>query len=1040
MSDEKTNPEAKSSIKSVYWRSPEEKEGVLNQDDLNQDIQKALNTQEQDSGASRRSFLKLAGFSLAATVAGCSRGPVMHAIPYLVSPEEIVPGLSYQIATTCAGCTAGCAALATCRDGRPTKLEGNPRQSWSGGLCAVGQASLLPLYDSHRFSESMRSKKTEARREFSAITWKKADEEIREQLAAIQGAGGNIRILSGTITSPSTLAAIDTFLSGFEKSGHVMFDPLSASSILEAHERTHKTRVVPHFRFDRAKIIASFDADFLGTWISPVEFSKAYAKGRNPDSSPTVFSKHYHFESRMSLTGSRSDHRAVVAPGELRDAIVFLWDVISRKAGIENTLPITPVSNKVEESIQSLSTELWKHRGQGLVISGSSDPTLQTLINRMNHALGNYGKTLDLARPSLQKKGNDRELTQLITDMQEGSIDALIVQGVNPAFDLPPEAGFVSALKNVKLVIRLSPYQDETSQLSDYVCAESHSLESWNDTEAIRGSYSLTQPTVPPLQSARTLRETLTRWQGRTTSDRDLVREYWRREIWPTVPMTSFPSFESFFQKSLHDGCYEHEGSSGAKAPAWVDSDLVAPKESVKPKAGELGLILYSKLAMLDGSHAHNPWLQELPDPVTKVSWDNYACLSPKTAKAKNLSQGDTVIISSAGGTQIRLPVQLQPGQHEDVVAVALGYGRSGTERFHGIGPAWLEAKPSVGSDGRVGKNASVFLTLLSGELGNNGVSVTLKPDGGRSELACSQDYHSLTVPPHLAPKGGEVRDAVRSTTLSEWKNDPDHAIGEHHDHDKSLWKDDHLHPGARWGLAVDLTACTGCSACVVSCQAENNIPVVGKDEMRRHREMHWMRIDRYYQGEGTDIETVHQPMMCQHCANAPCETVCPVLATVHSKEGLNQQVYNRCVGTRYCANNCPYKVRRFNWFDYPREDRLQNMSLNPDVTIRSRGVMEKCSLCVQRIQGAKAEDRRNGNENGVETIEVACQQSCPTSAIIFGDLNDPESKISRSVATKRSYTVLPELNTKPGVFYLAKVSNQDQHNDPTTSAHPTSG
>jgi molybdopterin-containing oxidoreductase family iron-sulfur binding subunit len=448
---------------------------------------------------------------------------------------------------------------------------------------------------------------------------------------------------------------------------------------------------------------------------------------------------------------------------------------------------------------------------------------------------------------------------------------------------------------------------------------------------------------------------------------------------------------------------------------------------SVPPETPGLTLVLYPKLSQLDGRHAHNPWLQELPDPVSKVSWDNYACLSPARAETLGVADGDLVRLSVGEGEILELAVLVQRGQHDDVVAVALGYGRIGTDRFAGVGPDWLEGKPTVEAGGVVGVRAANCINLRAGNLRYDVPGLAIEPIGGRRDLASTQDHHTMVVPAHLAPAGGEVRDAVRTAVFADFKHDPEHALSHgHHFPEAELWEDDHDAGGHRWGMAVDLTSCIGCAACAIGCQAENNVPVVGKDEVLRHREMHWMRIDRYFSGEGDDVTAAHQPMFCQQCDNAPCESVCPVLATVHSSEGLNQQVYNRCVGTRYCANTCPYKVRRFNWFDYPREDELANQVLNPDVTVRTRGVMEKCSFCAQRIQEAKSEAIRRGTPLLDGDIQVACQQSCPTRAIEFGDLADPESRVSKLAERRRSYRVLEELNVKPSVNYLARIRNQE--------------
>jgi molybdopterin-containing oxidoreductase family iron-sulfur binding subunit len=437
-------------------------------------------------------------------------------------------------------------------------------------------------------------------------------------------------------------------------------------------------------------------------------------------------------------------------------------------------------------------------------------------------------------------------------------------------------------------------------------------------------------------------------------------------------------------------------------------------------------LILYPKVGLFDGRPALNPWLQELPDPVTKVTWDNYACLSPDAAEKLGIEQGDLVRLH-VDGVSIELPVLIQVGQHDKVVAVALGYGRAGTDRFAKVGPQWIEARPTVGPNGSVGVNAAQLLAFDAGTIGYTRTGVRVESTGGRRALATTQQHHSLSVPAKLAMPGTEYRPIVEQTTLDSYRLDPLSGAAHHHHFEGELWPDDHPYPGHRWGMVIDLNKCSGCSACVVACQAENNVPVVGRDEVLRSREMHWIRVDRYYDGGADGVTALHQPMLCHHCGHAPCENVCPVLATVHSEEGLNQQVYNRCVGTRYCANNCPYKVRRFNWFEYSRPDRLENAALNPDITVRSRGVMEKCSFCIQRIQEATLEAKYRGEEITDDMVQTACQQSCPAGAIVFGDMNAPESAVAIAAKAGRHFQVLAELNVHPSVGYLRVVHNRKE-------------
>jgi molybdopterin-containing oxidoreductase family iron-sulfur binding subunit len=519
---------------------------------------------------------------------------------------------------------------------------------------------------------------------------------------------------------------------------------------------------------------------------------------------------------------------------------------------------------------------------------------------------------------------------------------------------------------------------------------------------------------------------------GEPSDARTIVRDVWQRALYPRR-LADVP-FDVFWDTAVHDGFVE-------VAPAPVTSKPFSMPVSAGPStdrtgANALALVLYPKTALLDGRHAHNAWLQELPDPVTKVAWDNYACVSPSTAARLDLETGDVVRVAAAegGDAAVEVPVLVQPGQHDAVVAIALGYGRTGTDRFAHVGPQWFEAVTSVGDNGLVGVNASPLLDRMGTTLRYAGRPVSLTKTGRRRSLASTQLHHTISVPASLAPAGAARRPVIEETTIDAFATDPAAGAQPQPASTGELWPPDHAYNGHRWGMVIDLNACTGCSACVVSCQAENNIPVVGRDEVMRHREMHWLRIDRYYAGSDAAPDVVHQPMLCQHCENAPCEVVCPVLATVHSSEGLNQQVYNRCVGTRYCANNCPYKVRRFNWFDYPREDRLQNLVLNPDVTVRSRGVMEKCSFCIQRIQEAKLEGRRLGKTIEDGDVQTACQQSCPARAIVFGDLNDPSSEVARLAGDPRRFRVLEELNVRPSVAYLRLVRNRQA--PPDEGAH----
>ncbi|HUO84683.1 MAG TPA: 4Fe-4S dicluster domain-containing protein, partial [Thermoanaerobaculia bacterium] len=958
-----------SDIEQKFWKGLEEREPAS----------EPVETSDPGSDLDRRSFLLAAGFAAGgAFVSSCSRSPIEKAVPYLTAPEEIVAGKAYWMASTCGGCSAGCGTLIKCRDGRPIKLEGLPEHPLSqGGLCAVGQASVLELYDAKRFDGPLIGGKP--------ARWNEIDPAIVRDLSAIRERGGKIRILTGTLNSPTSRRMIDRFVESLPGARHVAFDPLSASAILDAHTRTHGARLLPRYRFDRATVVASFDADFLGTWISPVEFTAGYQARRRVDPAKPSMSWHIQFEPRMSLTGTNADERVRIRSSEITPILSRLRDLVqARRSG--TAAPERRIEGvKVElprQTIKKLADRLWEARGASLVVSGSQRLDDQVLINEINTLLGNYGRTVDLDGRSYQKNGNDVAVAELLAELRAGTVDALFIAGVNPVAELPDQEALVRALARVPLLVSMASGREETSLLAHYVCPEPHFLESWSDVAPAGGVFAVIQPAIQPLRRTRTLAESLAAWMGEPRSAYDLIRATWEEEVYPRRE-GALVSFQSFWDQTLHDGFV-----SVTPAPAAT----VAPAAPASPVAetlsGDFELVLYPTVGILDGAHAHNPWLQELPDPVTKVTWGNYCSLSPVTARKLGIADGDVVALES-GSLRAELPALVQPGQHDGVVAVALGYGRIASERFSDVGPRWLFGKRTIEQGTRLGVNAAPFLRFDGQSLRYSRGGVTLRKTGRRHQLASTQMHHSLDVPEHLAPEAGAHRPIVQVAALPAFAANPHAGAPEHHHPEGTMWAE-HEYPGPHWGMAVDLSACTGCSGCVIACQAENNIPVVGRDEVLRQREMHWIRIDRYYSGDGSDVQVVHQPMLCQHCDNAPCETVCPVLATVHSSEGLNQQVYNRCVGTRYCANNCPFKVRRFNWFDYPHEDRLARMVLNPDVTVRSRGVMEKCSFCVQRIQEAKHEAKRKGEPLPDGEVRPACEQSCPAKAIVFGDVADP--------------------------------------------------
>ncbi len=931
----------------TYYRSIEE-------------LETAPVVQELDDGrheTDRRDFLKLAGFSLAALgAAACQRPVAEKAIPYLTTPEEIVPGRAYYLASTCHGCPARCGILVKCRDGRPIKIEGNPDHPLSsGGVCAVGQAMVLGLYDSLRLGAPVLQGK--------ASDWKSVDTFIAQKLATAK----RVRVVSSTLTSSTTNRVIDDFLARFEDGKHVIYDMPSCSAIADAHEQTHGVRAVPHYRFDKADVIVSVDADFLGTWISPVEFTKQRSSRRNAAS----MNWHAQLEGRMSLTGSNADQRLRIDPRYTGLILTHLAVLLGAPDNGMAPLPFKPII------LERIAQRLRNAKGASLVVCGSTRLEDQILTNAINELLGNYGATLDIVAPSYQRQGSDRDLAQLVADLAD--VDALFILGCNPVYDLPNGDEVARQLAPVPLVVTFASHADETSKHAHAVCPDHHPLESWDDSEPVAGVYAVTQPAIAPLRNTRAAIESFATWSGKRDTAYNFIKS----------------QFAGDWDKTLHDGyALRHPERSEGSPNAQRHRNLSPVLASAAQDDGKFTLVLYPTISMLDGRHAHNGWLHELPDPISKITWGNYACISPATAKKLTLSDGDVVQISN-----VELPAFVQPGQHDNVVAIALGYGRIGTDRFAKTGPRWLLRQTFL----KPGETVGTRVVQLA-----NHDRVTITRTGRKNLLASTQLHSSM-----------EGRAPVEETTLTESRTSNEQQAPSN----SSLWptkpKGEH-----QWALVVDLTKCTGCSACVIACQAENNVPVVGKDEVVREREMHWIRIDRYYSGEGDDVSAVHQPLMCMHCSNAPCETVCPVLATVHSSDGLNQQIYNRCVGTRYCANNCPFKVRRFNWFDYPHEDRFANLALNPDVVVRSRGVMEKCSMCVQRIEEARIEAKQRGGAIPDGAIRMACEQSCPADAIVFGDLNDPKSRISAARKDRRHYRLLEELNVQPAVGYLKLVRN----------------
>lgn len=1002
-----------------------------------------------EAPSSRRDFLKYLGFSTAAAaVAASCELPVKKSIPFLNKPEDITPGMADYYATTFTSGGESIPVLAKVRDGRPIKIEGNNLSTFTGGgTSARVQASVLDLYDTARLRFPIANG--------NAISVEDADKMVQSALAGIGGLP--VVLLTSTITSPTALQVIQGFLAKYPGSRHVQYDGISYSGMLQANEASYGKRVIPGYRFDNAKVVVSLGADFLGTWVSPVEFQRAFAKTRRVTPSNTEMSKHYQFESFTSMTGSNADYRYTHRPSETGAVALGLLNAI-------NGQPVSGVNDKVKQGIAKAAADLKASAGAGLVVCGSNNPDIQVIVNAINEAIGANGKTIDWTSVNNTKKGIDTEFATLVADMDAGRVGAVIVYDVNPAYDYIDAKRFANALKKVKLSVSFNDRKDETSELCKFIIPSNHYLESWGDAEPKAGYYSLMQPTIAPLFKTRQYQESLLKWSGSTETYETFFRNYWNGRL----------GSAELFNKALQDGVIEPTEAPVAGTSAFNGGAVAAASAAIAAakKGGKIELALYETVAMGNGRQGNNPWLLELPDPIARTTWDNFAMISVQLGKEllgidiSNVREMDkyevepkkTVLSLKVGNKEITLPAIIVPGLNENTIAVALGYGRSASsgkdeDTAQNIGRA------AVGA----GKNAFALATF-------NGKTV----DYIATDVAVaktSEKYVLAQVQVHNSYEGRH--EVVKELTLDQYKKNPNTVLDarakelepwgglEKFESDGTLYPV-YDKPGAHWGMSIDMNACFGCGACVVACIAENNIPVVGKSEVARYHDMHWLRIDRYFSGDPNDpqsVQTVFQPMLCQHCDNAPCENVCPVAATNHSSEGMNQMVYNRCIGTRYCANNCPYKVRRFNWADYTgadsfkdnqlksgvgklddavhmMNDDLTRMVLNPDVTVRSRGVIEKCSFCVQRTQAGKLQAKKENRPLADSDINTACAQACPANAIVFGNVNNSATNISKNRFENKSrlFYVLEQLHTLPNVNYLAKVRNTDV----LTALHPT--
>lgn len=966
-------------------------------------VEDVLNEAGLSTKTPRRDFLKALGFGLGAvTLAACERTPVHKAVPYVIKPEEITPGIPNFYAST----FNGQSVLVRTREGRPTSISANPNSiGLNQGTDATTAAAVLDLYDM--------SKLENPKLDGQDVDWKKMDATVIAALDKAAAAGKKITVVSSTVNSPSTLAALAKLGAKYPTTSHVQVDPVSYSGIIEANRASFGKAVVPTYHLKNANVVVSVAADFLGTWVAGEEHTQDYIKNRDYKSLKNgKMSRHIQFESGLSMTGSNADVRIAIKPSEEGAVLISLYNAITGQSlagGVTN--------KKAQTAITLAAKELTGLKGSALVVAGSNDVNVQLLVNAINSNLGAYGDIIDLDNYSKQHQGSDAGFQEFLKSAAAGQVGVAMFLNSNPVYDYFKSEDVKAALAKVDFSLSFSDRADETASELKAIAPTCSFLESWGDSSSREGYYSVVQPTINLIFNTRQAEQSLLVWSGDTTSIHDFVKQNWEENIlvgtgkaWKDVLQAGF-----IYKGTEKGGAYSAQVDVSAVAAAVVANG--------KAVAGEVELKLYESTGMRDGRYANNAYLQELPDPVSKVTWDNYAAINPKFAEEIGVSENGTVKVE-ANGYEVELPVLMQPGQALGTISIAVGYGRT-----------------KVGKAGNnVGKNAYPFARLVNGTIQFESKATVTKASR-TYELAQTQTHHTI-----------EGRNIIRETSFAKYLKDPNSESGRFADSHKTydLWNK-YESPGHKWVMAIDLNACTGCGSCIVACNVENNIPVVGRDEVRRRREMHWLRIDRYYTLESAngklteekliakdadldyeDVTVVHQPMLCQHCDHAPCETVCPVLATVHSSEGLNHMAYNRCFGTRYCANNCPYKVRRFNWFNYWNDSRFDNylnneftqLVLNPDVTTRSRGVMEKCSMCIQRIQSGKLQAKMENRKLKDGDVKVACQEACSANAIIFGDINDPESEVSKALRNERVYYVLEEINVQPNIGYMTKVRN----------------
>ena len=1001
-----------------------------------------LEKDTKNSGVSRKSFLKFMGAAGVMAGAACRR-PTEQIVPAVIQSPEYVPGQAEFYSSTAPD---GTGIVIRSREGRPIKIAGNPEHPLTrGGVSAYNIASIADLYDPDRCKFPVKLEKGKP---------KKADEAELVSDISSRLSDGNYVLLTGPVESPSASALVKDFMNRYPGGKHVQYrqDP-TVRQIVDGQKAAYGQAVFPNYRFEKAEYILSIEADFLGAMPGSTYFAAGYGKMRDIRRDGKKINRLVSFESMFSMTGSNADNRYPIRPGDGAAVAMAIASALvleqgrggadaDTKATLEKFSPaaVSKITGIEASVFSEIARELWKSRGKGIVIAGSAsaangNTALQSAVNLLNTTLENDGKTIDYAHPmSFAPGASDAEIAKLVSDMAAGKVKTLIVADMNPVYHFPASLNVADALSKVEMVVSLNDRVDETGAVSSAVLPASHFLESWGDSELVSGILSVRQPAIRPLYNTKSFEERLIQLAGGSLGGASTYHDYIQGR-WSSL---SGGSFRTFWNSVLRNGFYAPGKSAalGGNSPSRSFSGS-GMKGATKPAAG-MKLGMYYNVQVMDGTGANNAYRQELPEPVSKIVWENFASVLPATARKLGIKQGSIITLDTENG-KVTLPVHLLPGIHADAIMVALGYGR---QKAGNIGTGRGQSLTHLVT---MGKKSLVYGGVKINEVINTGKRHKLSTTQTTYRYNHNTENRAFFAPGSMpdAPYGGSSqydRPIILETTLKEFKKDPTHFFPEKLEYpskDIAATMPDWVYDGLRWHMAIDLNTCVGCGACVTSCNMENNIPMVGPEQVYMGREMHWLKIDRYFSGSEENPDVAHQPMMCQHCENAPCENVCPVNATQHTSEGLNVMAYNRCIGTRYCANNCPYKVRRFNWHEnwYQLEGALVNnvkspshLGFNPDVAVRSRGVIEKCSFCIHRINQARSEMRARGDERIPDgKLVTACQEVCPTSAITFGDINDEKSRVFQIVKNdSRGYKVLDFLEVRPSITYLAKIRNKE--------------